>query len=296
MFRHTALTVGLALALTGVGTRADDATGRYNGASSETIRPLQNLTPIADVAEPADPNGITPEIREDFEAPEQMDAADVEVQQNDQQPGAAAPPESTRTDTGAMGAETHGMMGLQPLWPTDRIHTPLQGFVSTQVHEVGMLAQQIDFFKAAGRPDVVQTLYHMVRDHVLVSDAGQNVLARRGDISKPVSLMAPEPMPNTAEEIIRHDIAMHEKSLERTRELLANATSPEERSVYQTAERATQKHLEWLRRLDQGERVALGFFGPTIPLSQIAGYRAEIGTRSNRSRTTRRMRSTRRGR
>jgi hypothetical protein len=227
MMRHAALTLGLTLALSGVGAWAQDTTAPSQGAGT-----------------------------------------------------------TAQTESGAM-------TGLQPLWSTDTIHTPLQGFVSTQVHEVGELAQQIDFFKAADRPDVVQTLYHMVRDHVLVSDAAQNVLAQRGDVSKPVSLMPAEPMPTTAEEMIRHDIAMHEQALERTRNLLANASSPAERSIYQTAERATQKHLNWLRRIDRGERVALGYFGPTIPLSQIAGYRSEIGARSNANRS-RRMRNMRR--
>jgi len=287
MIKHTALTLGLTLALAGAGVWADDMNGRHHETPSGSVRPLQDMGPDTDFAEPAEPDAIEPEIREDFEPPAQADMNDAETQES------TAQPDGTRTDAGVTTSDSHSM-GLQPLWPADAIHTPLQGFVSSQVHEVGMLAQQIDFFKAADRPDVVQTLYHMIRDHVLVSDAAQNVLARRGDVSKPVSLMPHGPMPTTAEEYIWHDIMMHEQALERTRELLAGTNSPEERSIYQTAERATQKHLDWLRRIDQGERVALGHFGPTIPLSQIAGYRAEIGSRPARNGASRRMRSMRR--
>ena len=48
---------------------------------------------------------------------------------------------------------------------------PLQEFVSHQNLEIGMLGEQMDTFRAADRDDVVMAMYHMIRDHTLVSDA-----------------------------------------------------------------------------------------------------------------------------
>jgi hypothetical protein len=197
---------------------------------------------------------------------------------------------SAGAPTGAEQASEPSMAEREPLVPAGTIHTPLQGFVSHQVHEVGTLSSQIDLFKAAGRPEVVQALYHMIRDHVLVSEAARNVLARRGDVSRPVSLFSQHPMPTAPEEVIRHDIEAHERSLESTRQLFENAQSPEERNIYQQAMNAAEKHLQWLRSFEQGEPVRLGFFGPTIPLARIAGYRDETGTRPTNGRNVRNRR------
>src|SRR5439155_1558924 len=124
----------------------------------------------------------------------------------------------------------------------------------------------------------VRVLYHMVRDHVLVADAARNLLARRGQVSRPVSMALPMPATaDTPEQILRQDLEAHQQALSGTQQMLANATSPEERSIYQQAINATQKHLNWLQNLDQGQQVAVGFFGPTMPLSRIAGYRQQVG-------------------
>jgi hypothetical protein len=202
--------------------------------------------------------------------------------------GAAAgtvQPETAQSN--GMERQQGQMLARGSMWATDTIHTPLQEFVSLNVHEVGELSRQFDVFRANDRPEMAQMLYHMVRDHVLVSDAAQNVLARRGDVSKPVILMSQQPMPTSPDELVRHNIAMHEMMLERTREMMANANSPEERGIYETAIRATEKHLQWLRGAEQGQPVRLGFFSPTMPLSLIAGYREEIGGRNGANGTRR---------
>jgi len=200
----------------------------------------------------------------------------------DQNPNVQAQPQpGTETDSSVSVTERGNLVA------TDKIYTPLQDFVSHQAHEVGELSQQIDFFRGVGNPDAVMTLYHMIRDHVLVKDAAQNVLARRGDVSRPVTLRSEQPMPDTAQDIIRHDIAMHEQALTSTQQALQNANSNEERNIYQHALNATQKHLAWLHKIDQGQQVGLGFFGPTTPLSRIAGYREEIGSRRTTTRTHR---------
>jgi len=215
--------------------------------------------------------------------------------QNLGEPRAVAPAAGAGTSDGAPNQDA---AGNQPVSVTERgslfaagtIYTGLQGFVSQQAHEVGELSQQIDFFRAADNPDMVMVLYHMIRDHTLVKDAAQNVLARRGDVSRPVTLFANQPMPTEVADVIRHDIAMHEEMAADTQQALQNASSDEERSIYQHALNASQKHLNWLRRADQGQRLNLGYFGPTMPLSRIAGYREEMGTRRT---TGRRIRGTR---
>jgi hypothetical protein len=168
----------------------------------------------------------------------------------------------------------------------ETVHSPMQEFVSHNVHEIGELSRAIDQYQAADRPDLVRVLYHMIRDHVLVSDAAQNVLARRGDVSRPVRMASMAPTPASAEEFVDHQIAHHEQMLAQTEQLLAQASTPEERSVYQQSVNATRRHLNWLRQMDQGQQVALGFFGPTEPLARIAGYREEFpaqrGTRTRR--------------
>jgi len=152
---------------------------------------------------------------------------------------------------------------------------PLQEFVSHQAHEVGMLSDQMDVLKAANRQDAVMAFYHMIRDHTLVSDAAQNVLARRREIARPFPVRMDEPMAQTPEEIIRQQAQHHEQELANLRQMMANANTPEERSILQRAEAATSKHLNWLRSMDQGQPVQIGYFTPTVPLSRIAGYRQQ---------------------
>jgi hypothetical protein len=161
---------------------------------------------------------------------------------------------------------------------TAQVGSPLQQFVGRQVDEVAALQPQFDVFRAANRPEAVRVLYHMVRDHVLVADAARNLLARRGQVSRPA--MMPTNMVMAAdspEQMIRQDIDAHQQTLTDTQQMMANASTPEERSIYQQSINATQKHLNWLRALDQGQQVALGYFGPTVPLNRIAGYREQVG-------------------
>jgi hypothetical protein len=150
---------------------------------------------------------------------------------------------------------------------------PLQEFVSHQNHEIGMLAEQMDTFRAADRNDVVMAMYHMIRDHTLVSDAAQNVLARRGDIARPFPMVMNAPLPRTAEEIIDQQLRHHEEELPKVQQLLADASTPEEKSIYQRSVNAINKHLNWLRAFDQGQQVQISYFGPTPSISRIAGYR-----------------------
>jgi hypothetical protein len=150
----------------------------------------------------------------------------------------------------------------------------LRDFVGAQLGEVGELSQQIDQFRAAKRPEAVMALYHMIRDHTLVADAARNVLARRGEVSEPMSLPMPV-MGNSPEEIIQHDVQAHQEALSQLQQMLASASSPEEKNIYQRAINATNKHLGWLNAMNQGQPVQIGFFGPTVPLNRIAGYREE---------------------
>jgi hypothetical protein len=163
--------------------------------------------------------------------------------------------------------------------------TPLQQFVSDNVNEVGTLAREMDALRAAGRKDAVMAAYHMIRDHTLVANAAQNVLAQRNQVSRPVITVSTEPMPSTPEEIVKQQIQMHEQALSQTQQLLANATTPEERSIYQRSVDATNKHLTWLRAFDQNQPVQIGYFTPTIPLSRIAGYREETGVQQSAQNT-----------
>jgi len=297
MNRYTAVALGLALMLPGLALRGDDygkanpgdttsstaspASGADQTGDRDVVNPSGEGTPARDGANNMDaegPNGT--EIQN--AAPDAGEPATNNQAAPDQNGNAQVQPQ-----TGTETAPSVSVTERENLVATDKIYTPLQDFVSHQAHEVGELSQQIDFFRGAGNPDAVMTLYHMIRDHVLVKDAAQNVLARRGDVARPVTLLAEQPMPDTAQDLIRHDITMHEQALASTQQALQNANSDEERNIYQHAVNATQKHLAWLHKLDQGQQVGLGFFGPTTPLSRIAGYRQEIGARRTTSRTHR---------
>jgi len=300
MNRYTAVALGLALMLPGLALRGDDNAKQYPGdIPGGQVAPAPDSDTLRD-RDAVDPSTVAPAVPDgannvDAEGPDgtEIDNAAPDANASDKNTQAAPDQNGTAQEQPQTGAETAPAVAVTErvnLVATDKIYTPLQDFVSHQAHEVGELSQQIDFFRGAGNPDAVMTLYHMIRDHVLVKDAAQNVLARRGDVSRPVTLLADQPMPDTAEDIIRHDIAMHETALASTQQALQNANSDQERNIYQHALNATQKHLDWLHKLDQGQRVGLGFFGPTTPLSRIAGYRKEFGTRRMTSRHARTMR------
>jgi len=174
--------------------------------------------------------------------------------------------------------------------------SPLQQFVGHQIDEVAALQPQFDAFRAANRPEAVRVLYFMVRDHVLVADAARNLLARQGQVSRPVTMPTTAVVADTPEQMIKQDIDAHQQTLSDTQQMLANASTPEEQSIYQQAINKTQKHLTWLRAIDQGQQVALGYFGPTVPLNRIAGYREQVGQTNMNSSQRRRPRTISSGR
>jgi hypothetical protein len=241
-----------------------------------------------DQPDQAQPNPAQPDPAQP-DQPQPDQAQPIQPDQPAQPQQDAAPVTPDATPTPAPGHAHEGMGQFATPMAHGIIDSPMQEFVSHNVHEIGELSRQIDQFRAADRPEMVRMLQHMIRDHVLVSDAARNVLARRGDVSRPAPMMAVAPMPATPEEFIRQQIAHHEQMLSHTEQLLANATTPEERSIYQQSVQATRRHLNWLRSAEQGQQVALGFFGPTAPLARIAGYREERrvgaarGTRNNRN-------------
>jgi hypothetical protein len=192
--------------------------------------------------------------------------------------GARAQDQETRVRTTEQGTMLRG-----PMW-AESISSPMQEFVSHEVHEILDLSRHLEQFRAANRPELVRVMQHMIRDHTLVKDAARSVLARQGKESKPVR-MEMEPMAEGPEAFIRRQIELHEKHLADSQQLLAQAGTPEERSVYQQAVRDTRKHLNWLRRLDQGQPVRIGAFGPTTPLARIAGYREQLRSGSMRRRS-----------
>jgi len=220
--------------------------------------PQPNASPDqAAPANPAQPNAGTPNQAQPIQQPPDQN-------QNNQNPGNPGQPAPGQPgQSGDLGAATTGAGG-----------TPLHVFMSKQVDEVGMLGDQMDVFRTAKRQDAVMAMYHMIRDHRLVADAAQNVLARRGDVTQP-EFDSMAPTPQDPQEIIRQQIQDHEQALTQTQQLLSSATTPEERSIYQRAVDVTNKHLAWLRAMDQGQPIRIGFFGPTIPLARIAGYREE---------------------
>jgi hypothetical protein len=286
MIRHAALTIGLALTLPFAGAWANDPAGeQYGTPNAGTV----HTHPGAEDSMEPDPAVRIQEV------PSETPAAPDMYGQTDTDETGALQNGEPESGTVAAPMPEAGMEARAPLVAAGTIHTPLQEFVSHQVHEIGELSQQMEIFKTAGRQDMVQALYHMIRDHSLASDAAQNVLARRGDVSKPVTLFSEHAMPSSPEEVIRHDIMMHEQMLDRVQQYLANADSAAERSIYQHALNGTQKHLDWLRTADQGQRLSLGFFGRTMPLSLIAGSREEIGTPSGTGNGARNMNGNRGG-
>jgi hypothetical protein len=292
MNRYSLLALGLALTLSCAGSRANDQAGAVGtdnqpgAASANQQPPTAPTTPQPDIAQPTPQpdNGQGNQQPNADQTNPQPDNGQVNPQPNVGQPNpqpdnGQAIPQPNTGQPGAVGNAQQGAMA------SPDIHSPLQEFVSHQVDEVASLAPQFDAFRAANRADAIPVLYHMVRDHVLVADAARNLLARRGQISRPVTLApAMDVVAVTPDDMLRHDIEAHQQALSSTQQLLANSTSPEERNIYQQAVNATQKHLGWLQSLSQGQQVALGFFEPTIPLNRIAGYREQVGqARTGRS-------------
>jgi hypothetical protein len=249
-------------------------------------------SPDATPANPAQPNAGTPDQAQPIQQPSDQNQGNQNQgnqNQGNQNQGIQNQGNQNTGNQGQPSAGQPGQSGEQGADMSGAGGTPLQMFVSQQVDEVGMLGEQMDVFRAAKRQDAVMAMYHMIRDHRLVADAAQNVLARRGDATRPkVSAMAP--MPQDPQEIIRQQIQHHEQALTQTQQLLSSATTPEERNIYQRSVDVTNKHLAWLRAMDQGQQVRIGFFGPTIPLARIAGYReqASFGQQARPVQQTRR--------
>jgi hypothetical protein len=81
-------------------------------------------------------------------------------------------------------------------------------------------------------------------------------------------------MANAPADMIRQDIQEHQQTAANLQQLISSANAPEDKNLYQQALNITNKHLQWLQALDQGQQVALGFFGPTTPLGQLSGQAA----------------------
>jgi ferritin len=296
------LTLGLALVLPCLGVRADDngnagAAGDQGTQLQAPAAPDQNQNQAQpNNNAPADQNQAQPNPAPPNNAPADQNP----VPPNNAAPNSAAPDTNQPNTAPPAPVQPDGTQPnaapsdqRQPNPPQDQTQpnqapgatamnsgtsgSPLRDFVSAQVNEVGELSQQIDQFRAAKRPDAVMALYHMIRDHTLVADAARNVLARRGEISDP-TFMPMEAMGNSPDEILQHDVQTHQQTLSQLQQMLANASSPEEKNIYQRAIDATNKHLGWLNAMSQGQQVQIGFFGPTTPLNRIAGYREERTT------------------
>jgi len=273
--------------------QSDTAPANPPANPTDPNAPQPNQAPgQAAPANPVQPNPGTPDQAQPNQQPPAQNQNNL--QQPDQNPNSPAQPAPAQPgQQGGLDSGSAGMAG-----------TPLQEFLSQQVDEVGMLGEQMDVFRSAKRQDAVMAMYHMIRDHRLVADAAQNVLARRGDVSRPIAV-SQEPMPQDPQEIIRQQIQHHEQALAATRQLLSTATTPEEQSIYQRATDVTNKHLAWLRAMDQGRQLQIGYFGPTVSLARIAGYREQatfgqparqVRLRSQRSPSLRGWQSRRSGR
>jgi hypothetical protein len=156
-------------------------------------------------------------------------------------------------------------------------YTPLQVFATRSMHQVNELSRQIQMFRDMDQENLTRVWYHLIRDHVLLTDAAQNVLARQGRDPMPAVVIAWRG--DKPEEILRHEIAENERWLNSLEQVIARDNPPEARGIYQSAARDARKHLRWLRSLDQGQQVAVGYFGPTVPLARIAGYREVFDSR-----------------
>ncbi len=293
MRRHIVYALGLALALPCAGAWANDSQNGANGTGAGTE--LQTPAP-ANPNPAAQPDQAAPNAGQPNQAqpnPAAPNAAPLDQNQANPAPVNPAPPNQPPTPGQANPAPVNpappnaGQQNLVPPTPTPpsadqsnppnggqqgatpTYSSPLQEFMSHQVDEVGELSQELTQFQAANRPDAVMALYHMIRDHRLLADAAANVLARRGEAATPtITVMS---IPNTPEEMIRQDIQGHQQTASNLQQMIANASAPEEKRIYQRALDATNQHLAWLQSMDQGQKVAVGFFGPTTPLGELTG-------------------------
>ena len=274
MRKQIVLTVGLAVALLGAGAWAIDSqgAGNDNGAGTQLQAPANPNTPAPpDQAQPNQANPAPPNAPAPNPAP--PNAAPANPAPPDQAPANPAPPNAAPANPAPPNTE-------QPAPPAAPAQTgtattpvyasPLQELVSHQVDEIGELEQQLDQFRAANRPDAVMVAYHMIRDHRLLADAAANTLARRGDVATPM-LTVSQTMPNAPADMIRQDIQERQQTATNLQQLISSANTPEDKNLYQRALDVTNKHLQWLQALDQGQKVAVGFFGPTTPLGQLSG-------------------------
>jgi len=252
MRRHTVFALGLALALPCAGAWAVDASSPGNGANAGTE--LQ-------APAPANPNAPVPQDQAQPNAP-----TPDQSQANPASPNGAAP----NAEPANPAPATSSVPGEVGTTTTPTYYSPLQQFASQNVDEIGELSNQLTQFRAANRPDAVMVLYHMIRDHRLAADAAENILARRGDISTP-TITVMQPMANTPADMIRADIQQHQQMASGLQQMISNANTDADRHLYQQALNITNKHLQWLQSLDQGQQVSLGFFGPTTPLGALSG-------------------------
>jgi hypothetical protein len=281
MRRHTVFAVGLALALSCVGVWAIDSQGAGSAAGEGTqLQAPAPANPTApappDQAQPNQANPAPPAQAPVNPAPPTAAPANpappAQAPANPAPPNAApatpAPPNTEQPAPAPAGTPAQAGTATTPVYAS-----PLQEMVSHQVDEIGELEQQLDQFRAANRPDAVLVTYHMIRDHRLLADAAENVLARRGAVATPTMTVAP-PLPNTPADTIRQDVQEHQQAAANLQQLISSEKTPEDKNLYQRALDVTNKHLQWLQALDQGQQVAVGFFGPTTPLGQLSGQGA----------------------
>lgn len=281
MRRHIVYTLGLALALVGAGAWAVDQQPADNGAGAGTA--LQNPAPAnPNPAAPADqtaPNAAQPNPAPENPTPappppnaEPANPAPNPAPPNAEQPAPVQPapaPPNPAPPAAVPPAPEQPNAGQPQATATPTYYSPLQEFASRNVDEIGELSQELTQMKAAKRSDAVMALYHMIRDHRLLADAAENLLARRGDVATPTTTVMP--VPNTPEDIIHQDIQGHEAMVSNLQQMIANTNAPEEKRLYQQGLDATNKHLNWLHSLDQGQQVSVGFFGPTTSLGDLIG-------------------------
>jgi hypothetical protein len=293
MRRHTVFAVGLALTLPCVGVWAIDSQGTGNAAGEGTQlqAPANPTTPAPqDQAQPnaappttAQPNAVPPNpAPPDQTQPNPAAANPAPPDQTQPAPAAPnaapanpapanpAPPDQTQPNPAPANPAQPGVSGQTSTTTTPVYYSPLQELASHNVDEIGELSQQIDQMRAAKRPDAVMVMYHMIRDHRLLADAAANALARRGDVAAP-TITVTQPLANSPADTIRQDIQEHQQMAANLQQMVSSANTPEDKNIYQQALNATNKHLQWLQALDQGQQVAVGFFGPTTPLGQLSG-------------------------
>jgi len=285
MIRYSLLATGLALTLLCAGSQANnqpdkvganDQTGANQTNSQPATAPATDQPNAGQALQQPDQGQVNPQP-DNIQANPQPDNNQAIQQPNADQTNPQPNP-NPNIQQPAPGQPAPGGNTQQGAMPAAANLSPLQEFVSHQMDEVAALQPQFDAFRAANRTDALPVLYHMVRDHVLVADAARNLLARRGQVSHPMTTTTAEVnMTGSPDDLIRQDIDDHQQAISQTQQLLANASSPEEKNIYQRALDASQKHLNWLQSLSQGQRVAVNYFGPTVPLSRIAGYREEVG-------------------